>query len=81
MRYCFALLLTLLTFLSSFAQQTPSMRQNDHLYHKGIDLLNHEKYGAARQSFVRYLDTDPPAQSLLATNAEYYVAYTSLSAF
>ncbi len=45
-------------------------------FQSGMDLLDKQKYSAARQEFETYLEK--AGRSSLATEAEYYVAYTAL---
>lgn len=45
-------------------------------YQKGLDLLDKQKYSAAREAFEEYLEADQASER--AVEAEYYIAYAAL---
>ncbi len=72
----------LLTFFCLFfatalpAQQYLADTEPVHHYQRGMDLLDKQKYTAARVAFEQYLDTDQEGER--AVEAEYYIAYAAL---
>lgn len=52
---------------------------DEEIYRTGIELLDHEKYGAAREFFQRYIDLRKG--DLRSIDAEYYIALCALNLF
>jgi outer membrane protein assembly factor BamD (BamD/ComL family) len=50
------------------------------LYDQGLTLFNHGEYGAALESFSKYLDLVEDKKLQKAVDAQYYVAVSSLYA-
>lgn len=72
-------LLTIFFLLLSpclFAQQYLADVEPVHYYQRGMDLLDKQKYTAAREAFEQYLDVDADGER--AVEAEYYIAYAAL---
>jgi TolA-binding protein len=61
------------------AQNTLVKTSDDDLYRKGLELLDKQKYGAAREFFRQYIGIQP--NPLKSIDAEYYIAYCALSLF
>lgn len=59
------------------AQSTLTQNSADQYYTTGIELLNKEKYGAARYAFENYL-AHAGNDGLKAVDASYYIAYSAL---
>jgi tetratricopeptide (TPR) repeat protein len=59
-----------------FAQQYLADVEPIHYYQQGMDLLDKQKYTAARQSFQEYLEADEQGER--AVEAEYYIAYAAI---
>ncbi|MBX2966670.1 MAG: tetratricopeptide repeat protein [Cyclobacteriaceae bacterium] len=76
----FNYLLVLLTCWSTqlYSQDQLSRGRLDHLYKKGLELVNHANYGAAREVFTQYLQQSPATDTRRA-EAEYYQAYSALN--
>ncbi|HVD99249.1 MAG TPA: tetratricopeptide repeat protein [Cytophagaceae bacterium] len=74
-----AILLVCFFISGAFAQNTLVKTTDDDLYRKGLELLDKEKYGAAREQFTQYIRLQPA--SLKAVDAEYYIAYCALGLF
>lgn len=72
------LLLTFLISISAplWAQRYISQADPIHYYQKGMDLLDKQKYSAARDAFESYLEHEQRSER--AIEAEYYVAYAAL---
>ncbi len=62
-----------------YAQNTLVKTSDDDLFRKGLELLDKQKYGAARETFGQFISLQP--SSLKAIDAEYYIAYCALSLF
>ncbi len=77
MKNLFLLFLTLFSFHSLFSQNTINQDNPDNLFLTGIELLDKEKYGAARHTFEQYLQNSE-ADDIRAIEASYYVAYSAL---
>ncbi|MEJ7645835.1 MAG: tetratricopeptide repeat protein [Chryseolinea sp.] len=75
-------LLTFCSFIfiahSAAAQDQLSQNTIEKLYNRGIELVNHSNYGAARQQFADFLDAASVTDSRRG-EAEYYVAFSALS--
>jgi len=61
------------------AQNTLVRTPDEEVYRTGIELLDHEKYGAAREFFQRYIELRKG--DLRTIDAEYYVALCALNLF
>jgi len=74
-------LLVLLTFFFTGinAQNTLVKSSPDDLYRNGLELIDKQKFGAARESFTQFIKLQP--NTIKAIDAEYYVAYCALSLF
>lgn len=64
-----------ITFLS--AQNTLTQKSDDKYYATGVELIDKEKYGAARHAFEQYLKYSEK-EDVKAIEAEYYIAYSAL---
>jgi len=64
----------------AYSQNTLSNQQAERLFNSGIDLVNHNQYGAAREVFGEYL-TVAAATDARRADAEYYKAFCSLNLF
>jgi len=60
-----------------FAQSPLSQSKTERLYKKGMELIDHANYGAARHEFTEFLAIAPPTDSRRG-DAEYYVAFSAL---
>jgi TolA-binding protein len=58
------------------AQQTAAYTEPEGLYHDGIELYNHQKFGAAQQKFNEFIKQSKP--TLLAADAQFYAALCAL---
>jgi TolA-binding protein len=58
------------------AQQTAAYTEPERLYHDGLELYNHQKYGAAQKKFTDFVATSKP--SLLTADAQFYAALCAL---
>ncbi|HRG10085.1 MAG TPA: tetratricopeptide repeat protein, partial [Cyclobacteriaceae bacterium] len=69
-------------FLASFvfAQNNLSQQQAERLFNSGVDLVNHNQYGAAREVFGEYLTVAATTDARRA-DAEYYKAFCSLNLY
>jgi TolA-binding protein len=63
-----------------FAQNNLSQQQAERLFNSGVDLVNHNQYGAAREVFGEYL-TVAAATDARRADAEYYKAFCSLNLY
>ncbi len=61
-----------------FAQDQLSQNKTEKLYQKGVDLVNHSNFGAAREVFTEFLSLASPLDSRRG-EAEYYIAFSALS--
>jgi len=68
-----------LQFFLAYAQHTLVKTSDDLYFRDGLELLDKEKYGAARESFQKYINLHP--NDLLAIDARYYSAYSALNLF
>jgi TolA-binding protein len=76
LRYLVFILFISINHLS--AQNPLSQSKVDLLYNKGVELVDHSNYGAARQVFTEYLALAQETDSR-RSEAEYYVAFSALS--
>jgi TolA-binding protein len=60
------------------AQDQLSQNKTEKLYARGVDLVNHSNYGAARETFTEFLSLASPSDSRRG-EAEYYVAFSALN--
>jgi tetratricopeptide (TPR) repeat protein len=74
----FCILILLFFFSSTHAQHQLSQTKSEILYQKGSELVAHSNYGAARKVFSEFLQEAAPNDPR-RTEAEYYVAFSSLS--
>lgn len=73
------LLLVIFLLMSAsdvFAQQYLADVESIHYYQQGMDLLDKQKYSAARDAFESYLEADE--EGARTAEAEYYIAYSAL---
>jgi TolA-binding protein len=77
-----AYIVAVLLFVSAFAnaQQTEYYHEPDLLYKQGVELFNKEKYGAAQETFEKYLE-EPDASPATKLNAMYYQAVCAYELF
>ena len=68
-----------LQFFLAYAQHSLVKTSDDLYFRDGLELLDKEKYGAARESFQKYINLHP--NDLLAIDARYYSAYSALNLF
>ncbi len=61
-----------------FAQDQLSQNKTEKLYQRGVDLVNHSNFGAAREAFTEFLSLSSPTDSRRG-EAEYYVAFCALN--
>ena len=66
------------TAILAGAQDQLSRSRSDLLYKKGLELVNHANYGAAREVFTQYLQQSTSTDTRRA-EAEYYQAYCALN--
>lgn len=74
------LFFVVLVFLctQSFAQDQLSQNRVERLYQRGVDLINHYNYGAAREIFSEFLIYSSPVDTRRG-EAEYYIAFSALN--
>jgi TolA-binding protein len=72
-------LLFFILFQRSFAQNTLIRTSDDVPFRQGLELLDREKYSAAREFFQRYINQNK--NDLRSIDAEYYIALSSLNLF
>ena len=77
MKKLFLFFVAILTYHSLFSQNTINQDNPDQLFLTGVELLDKEKYGAARHSFERYLEENNHDDNK-AIEASYYIAYSAL---
>ncbi len=72
--------LCFVVFFSShlFAQDQLSQNKTEKLYQRGVDLVNHSNFGAAREVFTEFLSLASLSDSRRG-EAEYYIAFSALS--
>src|SRR6478735_189156 len=61
------------------AQNTMIKSPNEELYSSAVELLDHEKYGPAREYFQRYVELQK--SDLRTIDAEYYIALCALNLY
>src|SRR4051812_39296758 len=71
--------ISLFIFFPVLSQQTLNNQDEMQYFTQGVELFNKEKYGAARKSLEKYLQFDK--RSIYATDAEYFIAQSSLALF
>jgi TolA-binding protein len=72
-------LLFIIVFYPSFAQNTLVRTADDVPFRQGLELLDREKYSAAREFFQRYINENRNDSRTI--DAEYYVALSALNLF
>lgn len=72
--FCFLIVIT----QSGAAQDQLSQNRIEKLYKRGVELVNHSNYGAARQVFSDFLQASVPTDPRRG-EAEYYVALSALN--
>lgn len=60
-------------------QNTLVKSTDDNLFRTGLELINHSKYGAARETFQRYVSLEKG--NLQSIEAEYYIALCAMHLF
>ncbi len=76
-----ALLVGLLFSVSVFSQKTVHVLHEDTEFKTAIELFQKEKYGAAQKGFVKVIETNKDAHSLIRIDAEYYNAICAIELF
>jgi tetratricopeptide (TPR) repeat protein len=81
-RYFFVLVIGLLYSFQGYAQNTliessPQERQ----FNSGLELLNRDKFSAARNTFENFVATYQDNESIQIADAHYYIAYCALNLF
>lgn len=66
--------------LCSYSQNLLSQQQPERLFDSGLELVQHNQYGAAREVFSEYLSLATPSDAKRA-DAEYYKAFCALNLF
>ena len=74
-----ALLITLSSFLPVFAQQPKNFTDEDLLYKQGMELMQKEKFAAARVAFEEYLDQQ--SNPSRAPEAAYYIGLSAIKLY
>ena len=74
-----AIVLVCLFMTGVFAQNTLVKTSDDDLFRKGLELLDKQKYGAAREIFSQYIRIQPSSEKSI--DAEYYIAFCALSLY
>jgi len=64
----------------SYSQDLLSQQKAERLFSTGIDLIDHNQYGAAREVFSEYLNTSPVSDARRA-EAAYYKAFCALNLY
>jgi len=72
--------IVLLISSSLYAQDLVSQNKSDRLFNSGLDLIAHQEYGAARQSFTDFL-LQAPHSELRRGDARYYEAFCALNLY
>ncbi|HEY8400970.1 MAG TPA: tetratricopeptide repeat protein [Cytophagaceae bacterium] len=78
-RILFTLLIVLGHLLVVSAQNTLSQTSELALYDQAMELLEREKYGAARTTFEKYIQLYP--NDFKVVDAKYFIAYSALNLF
>lgn len=63
-----------------YSQELLTQQKEEHLYKKGIELMDRSQFGAARENFSEYISLHP-ASDIKTIDAEYYVAFCALNLF
>ncbi len=74
----FVIFLSLSTAVNVFAQNQLSQTKAERLYAKGIELVQHGNFGAAREIFSEFLASAPSHDSRRG-EAQYYIAFSALN--
>jgi TolA-binding protein len=77
-RIALALLFFHIGVITAYPQDQLSRGRNDLLYKKGLELVTHANYGAAREVLTQFLNQTDPLDSR-RPEAEYYIAYCALN--
>jgi tetratricopeptide (TPR) repeat protein len=77
-RNIFLLLVFFITLHNLQAQHQLSLTKQERLFQKGMELIAHTEYGAARKVFTEYLEITT-ASDPRRSDAEYYVAFSALN--
>jgi TolA-binding protein len=77
-RLTFFIILSLLATQFISAQEQLSRSKDERLFKKGLELVEHANYGAARHVFAEFLDNASNTDAR-KSEAEYYVAYCALN--
>lgn len=78
MMRCLFLLSLLVAFIPVKSQDHAAKSKSDRLYERGIELIHHREYGAARQVFSEFLE-QAPGSDVRRPEASYYQAFASVS--
>jgi TolA-binding protein len=73
-------LFILFSFASAKAQDLLSQQKGERLYKTGVDLMDKNQFGAARENFSEFL-TSTATNDLTHIDAEYYLAFCALNLF
>lgn len=80
MKRILVFLCTWLVSFFSYSQDLLSQQKAERLFSTGIDLIDHNQYGAAREVFSEYLSTSPVSDARRA-EAAYYKAFCALNLY
>lgn len=69
-------LLGIICSVPLYAQQTAAYTEPERLYHDGLELYNHQKFGAAQKKFDEFVKLSNP--TLLTADAQFYAALCAL---
>ncbi|HEX5170614.1 MAG TPA: tetratricopeptide repeat protein [Cyclobacteriaceae bacterium] len=78
MKVRYVIILLLITAENGFAQNQLSQTKAERLYAKGMELVQHGNFGAARETFSEFLSASSSHDSRRA-EAQYYVAFSALN--
>lgn len=81
MRKIIGLLLILTVHLSAFSQMTMVYENDLDHYNKGLELLEKQKFGAAKEQFEKSLEDISDQNSEISANAHFYIAQCALELF
>lgn len=70
--------ISLVPFYRLHSQDQLSRGRTDLLFKRGLELVTHTNYGAAREVFTQFLEQADPLDTRIA-EAEYYLAYCALN--
>ncbi|WP_422353974.1 tetratricopeptide repeat protein [Roseivirga pacifica] len=76
-KYIFSIAILFTALGSLVAQNTFQQEDENRLFRFGLELLDKQKYSAAREQFERFLDSG--TDKVKMTEAEYYVAFCALN--